>query len=105
MIVIALLVLVLIAGSSFFLYNQSRSILQETIFDNAERQAEDNGKIVTNWLQGVENQINDISKTPVVRNMSWMQQKSLLSDISQKYDYFNGIYVADKDGDFNITNG
>src|SRR6056297_2504562 len=105
MIVIALLVLVLIAGSSFFLYNQSRSILEETIFGNAERQAEDNEKIVTNWLQGVENQINDLSKTPVVKNMSWNQQKNLLTDISQKYDYFNGLLVADKNGDFNITNG
>ena len=105
MIIIALLVLVLIAGSSLFLYNQSRSILEETIFDNAERQAENNEKIVTNWLQGVENQINDLSKTPVVKNMNWYQQKNLLTDISQKYDYFDGLLVADKNGDFNITNG
>lgn len=104
-IIISIMVILLLAGSSLILYRQSREVMEESIFDNAARQAENNAEAITNWLQGIQTQFRDLSKMPTIREMEWEEQQELLTELEEDYDYIQGIYIADTSGDYNITSG
>lgn len=105
MIIIGILVVVLIAGSSFWLYNQSKNILEDTIINSAELQAKENSRIISNWLQGLKNQFYDLSNMASIKNMDWEVQREDLTQIAEKHEAIKAIYVADTNGDYNITSG
>ena len=105
MLIIGVLIVVLIAGSSFWLYTQSKNILENTIINSAELQAKENSKIITNWLQGLKNQFYNISNMASIKNMNWTVQKEGLTQIAEKHEAIKAIYVADINGDYDITAG
>jgi len=105
MIIIGVFVLILITSSLFLLYNQSKNILKENINESAIRQVNNNAKIISNWLAGIEAQISNLSKTETIKSMNWQIQKNMLSDIEESHEYIQGLYVADINGDYQITTG
>ena len=105
MIIIGVFVLILITSSLFLLYNQSKNILKENINESAIRQVNNNAKIISNWLAGIEAQISNLSKTESVKKMEWEFQEEMLSDIADSHEYIQGLYVADINGDYQITSG
>ena len=105
MLIIGVLVVVLISASSLLLFMESSNILEDSIVSSAEEQALENSKMITNWLQGLKNQLSDISKMPAAKNMNWAEQSESLKQIANAHAAIKAIYVADVDGDYNITSG
>lgn len=105
MLIIGALILVVLTTSSIILYYQSRNILKEAILEGATYQAENDAEIVSNWLKGIKNQMEDLSKTPLVRSGDWLSQKTMLIEIANSHEYINSIYIADLDGNYQATIG
>ena len=98
LVVIGLLIVVLISGSSFFLYNQSKSILQETIINNAQEQAGIQSKAISNWLTGIKDQFNNMASMPVFKNMDRVAQEDVLLGLPEENEFIKAAFVADKNG-------
>jgi methyl-accepting chemotaxis protein len=102
---ISIMVLLLIVGVSWFAYNQANDILYETLLHEASSNAKNNAQIVTKWLEGIENEIIDMTHTDTIKSMDWTKQQRLLKEVANSYEHMNALYVADVSGDFQITSG
>ncbi|MCF7936425.1 MAG: cache domain-containing protein [Synergistales bacterium] len=105
MLFVGILVVVLLAGSFYFLYGNSGEILQDTISKSALEKAEGGAKTVTEWLTGIRTQVEDLSLVPAVTSMEWQQQEPILARIAQRHDYILGIWASGTDGKYTYTAG
>lgn len=55
---ISFVILILISGSLFIVYKESREILEETIKNTFQKEAQENAEIVTNWLMATADELN-----------------------------------------------
>ena len=105
MLIMGALILVVLTASSMILYYQSKNILKEAILEGATYQAENAAEIVSNWLIGIKNQMEDLSKTPLIKSDTWFSQKELLIEIANSHEYIDSMFIAAPDGDYQVTEG
>ncbi|MEC9488282.1 MAG: methyl-accepting chemotaxis protein [Halanaerobium sp.] len=103
--VFVLLIAVLLVGSSLVTYNQSQAILHESINANAKNQASDNARIITEWLEGMEQQAVALANTDSIRMMQWIVVESQMIELVERDDAVEIIYMADTEGNYQATTG
>lgn len=105
MFIVGLLILLLITGSSLVAYNQAKNILKEAIFFSAGENARQTARTVSTWLEGIKNEIEGFSRMDELKSMDWELQKNSLKEIAEKHLHIETLFVADINGNFNITEG
>ena len=106
MIVLIVVVMILLVGVSTLLtFNKSRTILQDTLFENALESAEQNAKIVDTWLQQKTLQVDNFSYIESVKTMDSDRFLPVLKDIHQQDKELESIFVAQPNGDMINTLG
>ncbi|MTI58762.1 MAG: methyl-accepting chemotaxis protein [Firmicutes bacterium] len=104
-VIIGILVLILIAGSSIILYNQASRIMQESIFDSAINSARQNAMIITEWLDGTISELSSLANTTNLRTMEWSRQLPVLNETLQAHGDYEMMYVIDTKGMANYSTG
>ncbi len=101
-VVVGLLILILIASSFYFAYYQSRQVLQENIFEQAENNAEYNAEIVEKSMLLITNKLESLADNSDMKRMFWITQQNLLAEELEKRDYFNSLFVVDTEGNYKM---
>lgn len=96
--IIVVLITFLIAGSSWISYNQSKKILEQSIIDAANRGAEQNARIITNWLLATARELNALSETPAIKSMDWSKQLPVFEGTLKAHDDYEMMFVVDENG-------
>ena len=103
LIAISVLILVIVGGTALILYNQSTSILEETIMASAEESARQNSNTINEWLKGVEIFLKDLADANDVQTMMWSSQERYLKEA--KHSELKNIMVARPNGKANVVGG
>src|SRR6056297_1814275 len=98
MIIIGLLVVILITSCSIWLYMQSKTILMQSVKNNALQQAKGDAQAVNNWLKGIKNQFEDLSRMPIFTSMNRDLQAEPLLNLPEKHSYIKAAFVANEQG-------
>jgi len=101
--IIAVMVLVLMAGTSIAFNNFISDLIQESTADSSLNSAEQNAQIVFEWLYGLKTQIEDFAHTEKVKSMNWSEQTEFLSQINNPN--IESILIVDRSGAGNTLNG
>ncbi|SFG38358.1 methyl-accepting chemotaxis protein [Desulfotomaculum arcticum] len=72
--IILLATLVILLSISWFSYNQMAAVLKEQLVAAANNGAMHNAEVITNWLQGIQNEVITLSKIPDMQSMDWKKQ-------------------------------
>lgn len=102
---IGLTTLALLAVSSWVSYNQTRQILEETIFDAAAAAAQQNARLIENWLTATGNELSALASTSALRSMDWSLQLPVLQDVVAARDDYEMMYVVDTKGMARFSTG
>ncbi|RCW57332.1 MULTISPECIES: HAMP domain-containing protein [Halanaerobium] len=102
-IIIAVMILVLMVGTSIAFNNFISTLIQDSTADSSLNSAEQNAQIIFEWLSGLKVQIEDFANTEKVKSMNWLEQTEFLSQISNPN--IESILIVDKTGEGNILNG
>jgi methyl-accepting chemotaxis protein len=100
---ILILVLVIVGGTAFTLYNQSKNILEDTIMSSAEESARQNSNTINEWLNGIEIFLKDLADSNDVKTMMWSSQERYLKEANNSV--LENIIIARPDGRANIVGG
>lgn len=103
LIAISILILIVVGGTAFTLYNQSTDILEETIMSSAEESARQNSNTINEWLSGVEIFLKDLADANNVQTMMWSSQERYLKEA--EHSELENIIVARPDGRANVVGG
>lgn len=95
-IIISVMVLVLMAGSSVTTYNFISDVIQDSTADSALNSAEQNSQIIYEWLSGTKDQLEDLANSDRIKSMDWSEQKSFISQISNPD--IESILIVDQTG-------
>ncbi|MFP4016188.1 MAG: methyl-accepting chemotaxis protein [Halanaerobiales bacterium] len=104
-IIFGVLVVLIIAGVSFFLQIKSESILEETIFKAAQEDAVHSAEQIDEWINKIIEKLGIMAQSDDVLNGSWYEQKAFLSQFAGDDKNIKAIFVADRNGNANITHG
>lgn len=105
MTVFGLTVLALIILASWLSYNQSRSILEESILDAAANAASQNALVVNNWLQAISDQLMVLAHTGDLQSLDRYNYLPLLEATIAGQEDLEVMFVADKRGSAQDTQG
>ena len=100
---VAILILVIVGGTAFTLYNQSTNILEETIMSSAKESARQNSNTINQWLSGIELFLKDLADSNDVQTMMWSSQERYLRE--SHHPELENIIVARPDGRANVVGG
>ena len=100
---VAILILVIVGGTAFTLYNQSTNILEETIMSSAKESARQNSNTINQWLSGIEVFLKDLADSNDVQTMMWSSQERYLKE--SNHPELENIIVARPDGRANVVGG
>jgi len=100
---VLILVLIIVGGTAFTLYDQSKGILENTIMSSAEESARQNSNTIDEWLNGIEVFLKDLANSNNVKTMMWSSQERHLKDVNNSA--LENIIVARPDGRANIVEG
>ncbi|RAK10554.1 methyl-accepting chemotaxis sensory transducer with Cache sensor [Halanaerobium saccharolyticum] len=100
---IIILILVIVGGTAFTLYNQSTNILEETIMAGAKESARQNSNTINEWLSGIEIFLKDLADSNDVQTMMWSSQERYLRE--SHHPELENIIVARPDGRANVVGG
>lgn len=100
-----LFVLMIITGVSFFIYNQSRQLLEDDIFTAAHEYAVHNAITVDNWMNDIIGDLEIMAKSEDVLSQSWSRQRSYLRNFAGEDKKLSTIFVADRNGNARMTHG
>lgn len=117
--IISLVILILVAGSSFFAYNSSRNILEDTLDKTARDSADKNATIFREKLFDTINAIKNLDITYIrerenlidsldgetLRSLFWMQTNESFKELAEQEGYLETIFVVDTEGNFVNTQG
>lgn len=113
-VIISILVLFLIASSSYLAFNTTRYILEDTLKKTARNSANNNSVIFGEKLFASVNTIKNLDITyfldresfientnmEVLRDLYWVEVKDSFKTIAEQEDYLETIFVADINGKF-----
>ncbi|TDO92145.1 methyl-accepting chemotaxis protein [Halanaerobium saccharolyticum] len=100
---VTILILLIVGGTAFTLYNQSTNILEETIMSSAKESARQNSNTINQWLSGIEVFLKDLADSNDVQTMMWSSQERYLKEA--KHPELENIIVARPDGRANVVGG
>ncbi len=113
--IISLLILVLVAGSSYFLYQQSRNILMDTLRKSAYNMAQKNAEIFSGKLQETIGTINNINirikdvmsyaDVDTVTDIIWIRKSKDFTQLAKKLDYMESFFIININGNYQDTAG
>lgn len=116
MVIFSLLILLLLAGSFWFTYNQVGNIVTNLILREAETSVEQDGVIITESLSGIKNQIMNINTewfqkqfvasmdSEQMKDIYWINFGAVFKKMAQNKDNnIKNIFVADMNGNTKIT--
>ncbi|MEJ6951818.1 methyl-accepting chemotaxis protein [Natronospora cellulosivora (SeqCode)] len=98
-------IFIIIAGASFFFFNQARGVLQDALFSTAETAANLSARAVNVWIEQEKVELDIMAKSSDVQSMDWTQQEEYLRKIAESSDEINAIFVADRNGNARVTHG
>jgi methyl-accepting chemotaxis protein len=101
--IIALMILILMVGSSIAFNNFISDLIQNSTADSSLNSAEQNAQIIFEWLSGLKTQIEDFANAKRVKSMNWSEQSDFLLQFSNPN--IESILIADTAGSGNILNG
>ncbi len=116
-IIISLLILFLVAGSSYFAYNISRNILEDTLENTAQDAAQKNAIIFTEKLLDSINIIKNLDITfirekedvidkldeEILTELYWASVNEGLKKMVDEHEYLETIFVVDTNGNYTST--
>jgi len=102
-IIISLMVVILIGGTSMILYFESADIIRNLTINSASRSAERNSTIITEWLNGIKDKVEDFSQFEEVKSMNPAQQEAYLSQINNQN--IESIIIAKPNGEGHVIGG
>lgn len=105
MLIVIICVTLLIGISSWLTYNQIQKVLHNSILDASKKSAEYNARIISEKFQGIISLVEILAGTDAVRSMFWDIQEIELSRALNKEKSIETLFVADKNGVFNMTSG
>ncbi|AZO93853.1 methyl-accepting chemotaxis protein [Halocella sp. SP3-1] len=117
--IISLVILILVAGSSFFAYNSSRNILEDTLDKTARDAANKNAIIFKEKLFDSINTISNLDITYIrdredlmesldgetLRSLYWMQVSDGFKELAEGKNSLETIFVVDTGGNYVDTLG
>jgi len=95
----------ILAGVSWLNYNRASDILASEIEIATMSGAKYNAQVITNWLQGIENEVVTLANTPVIQSMDWERQLPVLQKIAEKHADYEMFVMADSTGRAHTTTG
>ncbi|MFW6377414.1 MAG: cache domain-containing protein [bacterium] len=104
MIVITLLILFLITGSSYYIYNQTEDLLYQTLIKEAEKTTKQYTENITQWLEKNMNLINTLTEMNQVQGMNWLSSQIIFNRILEETE-MDAIMMVSTDGKYKTTAG
>ncbi|SJZ52796.1 methyl-accepting chemotaxis protein [Selenihalanaerobacter shriftii] len=104
MIIIGVVILVLIVGSSLIAYNQARGILSQSLFKAAEESAQQNAKVISTWIKAKKNDMKLLSQLNSIKSMDWDKQYLTLKKLLKEAPASESLFVVDLNGKMHDTN-
>lgn len=101
---VGVLVFLLIAGSSFYSYRQSRDILDETLRSEALNSAERSVETIGLWAEEKGKIIQNLSYLDSIQSMDWDRQYDDLAEMAQDDDQVESLFIVEPDGNMRDTN-
>lgn len=102
--IILLVTVFILLSFSGISYYRSAGILQKEIINSSTNSAMHNAEIIANWLEGIKNEVETISKIPDMKSMDFKKQFMLLLSIGRRSGY-EMFMVADAEGNAQTTVG
>lgn len=118
MLLIAAMTLILLAGSSWFAYDQARNIMEDSIFNAAESTTVQNAELISAIIVGLKEQVenrvdvsifdgfgsslNDFSSKQF-KDIYWIKQRNSLIASADKDEGITAIFLSDLDGQSYVT--
>ena len=117
--IISILLLVMVAGSSFFIYRQAKGILNNSLMNAAINSADKNAKIFSEAFKEPGNNIKNMSvswiknqaglisrlEPEIVKSYFWRQQEEAFINYAENEEYFDTMFVIDIKGNYISTAG
>ena len=101
---IGLLILLLIAGSSFYSFRQSRDILDDTLRSEALNSARRSVETINLWSEEKGKIIQNLSYLDSIKSMDWDRQYDDLLEMARDDDQIESLFVVEPDGTMRDTN-
>jgi len=105
LLIVSISIFLLLAGSTFFAYNQTSKIMNKTLFNSAAENVNQNARLLSHYLNGIIDQVEKLSENNAIKSMSWLQQQPFLKIVTDNQENIKAFYVADTYGDYNTTMG
>lgn len=118
MLLVTIFFVILISAGSWFAYNQSRNILQESLFDAAEDSVKREAALITEMIKGKVSIVENLNTALFEDNYKymkkylntisfsyWADQKTNYQKLAEEQENFEDFFVAAPDGHYYSTNG
>ena len=103
-VLISVLILLLIAGSSFYSFRQSRDILDESLRSEALNSARRSVETINLWAEEKGKIIQNLSYLDSIQSMDWDRQYDDLLEMARDDDQIESLFVVEPDGTMRDTN-
>ena len=103
-ILVSLMLFLLIAGSSFYAFRQSETILSNTLQSEAENSARKSVETISLWTEEKGKIIQNLSYLDSIKTMDWDQQYADLKPISDNDPQIESLFIVGTDGNMRDTN-
>jgi methyl-accepting chemotaxis protein len=110
--VFGIIVILLVAGSSWFAYNKASNILQETLYNDATESVRQNSIIISQTLNGIKDNLLNVNTTSAefedmdsdfVRDIYYLNEGDALEHIVENNEYIEEIFISDINGNYILT--
>ena len=99
--IVSVLIFIIISGSFYYSYYQSKKVLEKTLLDQATNNASQNAEIVSKSIESLETKVESIASNRDMKRMYWVTQQFFLEGKFED-SYFNSLFVVKKDGSYNM---
>ncbi len=112
--IISILILVLVAGSSLYSYNQSKNILMDTLSSSAYNMAQKNAQIFDSKMEEIINTLHNINleiedtmsmNIDMLSEIVWFRKEEELTQLVESVKYFDNLFVVGANGECRDTTG
>lgn len=104
-VIIAIVSILILGAISYLNYNRASNILMGQIQSAASISADNNARLIDEWLIGVQKEIEVLSQTDVIKSLEPEQYIPIATSIAENQKDYDLIYVANLDGEGETTTG
>jgi methyl-accepting chemotaxis protein len=98
MLLIVLITAAALGAVSFVNFNKASNILAEQLSNAAANSAEHNAMVVSEWLQGIVNEVNILAENADVQSAEPERCIPVLKRVLKKHDYYEDVFASDNYG-------